>query len=79
MHDISSFMSWFVSQCVSIFSWFFSTLDSIRFSGTSLLKVIFTILILSSLLPVLLTLVSNTDRVVSRVERYKSKSRKEDS
>lgn len=54
--DISNFMSWFVSQCVSIFGDVYNTLDSITFLGTSLLKFSITILILGSVIGVLFTL-----------------------
>lgn len=53
--DITDFMTWFLSQIVSMFTSIFSTLDSITFMGTSLLKVSLTIIILSVLIPILLT------------------------
>lgn len=58
--DISNFMSWFVAQCVSIFGAVYSTLDSITFLGTSLLKVSLTILILSAIVGVFFTLPNPT-------------------
>lgn len=67
--DITSFMAWFLNQVVSIFSWFFSTLDSITFAGTSLLRVSVTIVILVPLVGVFLTLVKNPNVTVSRSER----------
>ncbi len=67
--DITNFMSWFVNQVVSIFSWFFNTLDSITFAGTSLLKVSITIVILVPLVGVLLTLTKNSSITVSKSER----------
>lgn len=54
--DISNFMTWFIAQCVSIFGSVYSTLDSITFLGTSLLKFSITILILSAVIGVLFTL-----------------------
>lgn len=56
--DITNFMSWFVSQVVNIFTQAFNILDSITFSGTSVLKVLVTIIILSTLLGVILTISS---------------------
>lgn len=38
--DISTFMTWFVTQIVRIFTYTYTTLNSITFGGTSLLKVI---------------------------------------
>lgn len=73
--DITSFMTWFISQVVSIFSFMFTTLDSITFMGTSLLKVILTILILGSLLSVVLTLSKSVDYVASKSERSKNRNR----
>lgn len=63
--DITNFMTWFVSQCVDIFTWFFNILDSITFAGTSLLRVLVTIVILVPLLGVVLTLVNNNFNVTS--------------
>ena len=51
MNDITSFMTWFLNQVISIFSYVFSTLNSITFMGTSLLKVLLTITILGAILP----------------------------
>lgn len=67
--DITNFMSWFVNQVVNIFSWIFSTLDSITFAGTSLLRVSITIVILVPLVGVLLTLTKNSSITVSKSER----------
>ena len=44
-NDISDFMSWFIGQVVDMFGEIYSILDSITFAGTSLLKVLLTILI----------------------------------
>lgn len=62
--DITNFMTWFLSEVVKIFTFVFSTLDNITFMGTSLLNVILTIVILSALLPILLTIARS-----SRVSR----------
>lgn len=81
MNDISGFMVWFINQVVSIFSSCFNLLDSITFAGTSLLKVLITILILIPLLSVVLTLFHNGGSLgyrsgkSDRVKESKSNSR----
>lgn len=85
--DITEFITWFISQVVNIFTWCFNLLDSITFAGTSLLKVIVTIIILVPLLSVVLTLfkgvdvygsksehVENLERRASRDKYYKNKN-----
>ena len=72
-NDISDFMSWFIGQVVDMFSEIFSILDSITFAGTSLLKVLLTILILGSLLGVILTFSKSVNFVGSRSEKLKNK------
>lgn len=74
--DITNFMSWFIDQVVSIFTWVYSTLDSIKFMGTSLLKVSVTLMILIPLIGVVLTISRNTSVVGERVEKVKE-SRKD--
>ena len=69
MNDITDFMSWFVSEVVDMFSELFSILDGITFAGTSLLKVILTLLILGALLPVILTFARSLSSNLSRSER----------
>ena len=54
--DISSFMTWFVSQVISIFTYTYTTLNSITFGGTSLLKVIIFINIIVPFLYIILTI-----------------------
>lgn len=68
-NDISDFMSWFVSSIVDIFGELFFILDSITFAGTSLLRVLLTILILGSLLGVILTFSRSVSSNLSKVER----------
>ena len=78
--DISNFMTWFVSQCVRIFSFTYQTLDNIQFAGTSILKVILYILLLGTILPIILTLPSAMVSAYSVKEnkaRSKSKSKGE--
>lgn len=57
--DITNFMTWFINQVVSIFKKTFNILDSITFSGISLLDLIITIVILTALIGVLITVVQN--------------------
>ena len=79
MNDITEFMSWFISQVVDIFGELFFILDSITFAGTSLLRVLLTILILGSLLGVILTIgrtVSTNLAKAERSERVKERSNK---
>lgn len=71
MSDISSFMTWFINQVINIFKFCFDILDSITFSGTSLLRVFLTILVLSVLIPVVLTIAKGVDYVGSKSERVK--------
>lgn len=83
MNDITSFMTWFISEVVKLFSGFFNILDSITFFGTSLLKLSLTILILSALLPIVLTIANSTSFIASKSEKvfrsidsYKNSNRK---
>lgn len=72
-NDISDFISWFIGQVVDMFGETYSILDSITFAGTSLLKVLLTILILGSLLGVILTFSKSVNFVGSRSEKVKNK------
>lgn len=76
MNDITSFMTWFVSEVVKIFTSFFNILDGITFAGTSLLKVSITILILSALLPVVLTLSHSVNTFTSISEKRERNAEK---
>lgn len=71
--DITNFMTWFIEQVVDIFTFVFVTLDSITFMGTSLLRVLLTIMILSVLVTVLLTIARNPSYSASRSGKVKSK------
>ena len=73
MNDITEFMSWFISQVVDMFGELFSILDSITFAGTSLLRVMLTLLILGSLLGVILTIGQSFNYLSNRSERIISK------
>ena len=72
--DITNFMTWFINQVLSIFGQCFTILDNITFMGTSLLKVILTIAILGIILPVLLTLNKDVERVGGKIARSKEKN-----
>lgn len=71
--DITEFMTWWLSQVVRMFTYFYNLLDSIQFMGTSLLKVILTILILSVLIPVILTISRSTNFIGSKAEKIKDR------
>lgn len=71
--DITEFMTWWLSQVLQLFTKIFNLLDSIQFMGTSLLKVILTILILSVLIPVILTISRSTNFVGSKADKIKSR------
>lgn len=76
--DISNFMSWFITQVVNIFKWFYNLLNSITFGGTSLLKVLVTIVILVPLLSVVLTINQNVNVIGNRSERIRNKKERVD-
>lgn len=76
--DISNFMSWFITQVFNIFKWFYILLDSITFGGTSLLKVLVTIVILVPLISVVLTINQNVNVIGNRSERIRNKKERVD-
>lgn len=76
--DISIFMSWFITQVFNIFKWFYNLLDSITFGGTSLLKVLVTIVILVPLISVVLTINQNVNVIGNRSERIRNKKERVD-
>ena len=71
--DITEFMTWWLSQVLQLFTKIFNLLDNIQFMGTSLLKVILTILILSVLIPVILTISKSTNFVGTKADKIKSR------
>lgn len=76
VNDISSFMSWFLSQIYSIFSSVFSILDSIILApGVTLLEFIITIFILGIVVTILIAQPGNAMRVEKGVERKRSKEK----
>lgn len=76
--DISNFMSWFITQVVNIFKWFYNLLDSITFGGTSLLKILVSIVILVPLISVVLTINQNVNVIGNRSERIRNKKERVD-
>ena len=56
-------MTWFVNQVINLFTWGFNLLNSIEFWGTSLLKILITIVIIGAILPVLLTIGKTTAEI----------------
>lgn len=76
--DISNFMSWFITQVFNIFKWFYNLLDSITFGGTSLLKVLVTIVILVPLISVVLTINQNVNVIGNRSDRIRNKKERVD-
>ena len=71
--DITEFMTWWFSQVLQLFTKIYNLLDSIQFMGTSLLKVVLTILILSVLIPVILTISKSTNFVGTKADKIKSR------
>ena len=71
--DITRFITWFVNQVISIFTKSFNILDSIKFSGTSLLNVIITIVILVPLVGVVFTISQNVSVIGQKSERIREK------
>lgn len=78
--DITYFIQWFINQVVTIFSDLFDILDSITFANTSLLKVIISIVIISTLIPIIMTIAPtgtyNTGEKVGKSERKKIEQEK---
>lgn len=73
--DISNFMTWFVDQVISIFTWAFNLLDSIQFWGTSLLKLSVTIIIINAMIPIILTLVNKGTSIAEYNIKVKEKNK----
>lgn len=69
MHDIGTFMTWFLNQVYIIFTYTYNTLDSIQFGGISLLVLSLSILILGALIPIFLTLPGGIHSYSSRIGR----------
>ena len=76
--DITNFMTWFLDQVISIFKFVFNTMDSITFMGTSLLKVVLTIVIISALIPILLTIGKSSRITAERADKVRDKGENND-
>lgn len=63
--DITNFMTWFVSQVARIFTYTYTTLDSIQFGGTSILRVMIWIIILGALFKITLTIPQRFNNSIS--------------
>lgn len=74
--DISNFMSWFLEQFGSLFSFVLNLLGRITFLGTSLLQYIVTLMILGVVLNILIAGVRN--RAVREVSRDDRKNKNKD-
>lgn len=55
--DITNFVSSFITEMVSLFSYVVNTLDTIEFFGFSLLSYIITLFIISSVVPLVISIV----------------------
>lgn len=75
--DITNFMSWFLNQAIKIFTWFFTTLENIKFMGTDLLTFSLTILILSSFTMVIFTFSPSVSVLAGKASKSISKKREE--
>ena len=71
--DISGFFSWFLGQYSRLVSWSFNTLDSIKFSGISLLEFNIVLILLGVLVPLLINLVRSSNRQAAREARKNKK------
>lgn len=74
--DISGFFNDFLSMIVDWFSWSYGTLDKIKFNGVSLLDFSITLLLLSVVVPLVITLTkSRSFNEVSFEKRYEKQER----
>jgi len=78
MRDITNFMTWWIQQVANIFTYIFNTLNSITFANTSILKVIINIMILSALIPVILTIAQSKTINNSMKEKRPRKEKQND-
>lgn len=65
MNNIDGFLSSFVSIMLSGFQFAFNTLDSIQFSGISLLDFIITVFLIGTVVPLIFTLLRSRRSGVS--------------
>lgn len=73
--DIGYFMTWFITQVITIFTYTYTTLNQITFGGTSLLKVILFINVIIPFLLVILSIPNRGDREVRKAEREARKKK----
>lgn len=71
--DISGFFNWFIGQYSNLVGWCFNTLDSISFSGITLLEFNIVLLLLGVLVPLLINLVKSSNRQAAREARKNKK------
>lgn len=69
--DITSFMSWFLDQFINLLKWFFDILDHITFFGISLLDFSIAVVIIGVIIPVLLTIASNSSVLAEKSDQIK--------
>ena len=69
MSDITNFMQTFLSSIIDIFSTVFNQLSSITFNGISLLSYTIAVFVLTSAIPLVVSLLNNRSVGVSSVPR----------
>lgn len=72
MANITPFMTWWVNLVVNTLTKLFNILDSFEFMETTLLEVTISIVIISAMIPILLTLANTTRISVEKAERRKA-------
>lgn len=70
--NITPFMTWWVNIVINTLTKLFNMLDSFEFMGTTLLEVTISIVIISAMLPILLTIANTTRISVEKAERRKA-------
>lgn len=77
--DISGFFNVYLSGVLNVAKKYYDTLDSITFGGISVLDYAITLLILSVVVPMVITLTKSGVRSASRSYRERSRERREGS
>lgn len=75
--DISGFFNVYLSGVLNVAKKYYDTLDSITFGGISVLDYAITLLILSVVVPMVITLTKSGVRSASRSYRERSRERRE--
>ena len=85
--DITIFINWFINEVVKLFTSIFSILDSIEFSGTSILRFSVSLLVITTLIPIILTLPNSSktfggyygrrERAIAKKEKQNARSKNE--